>query len=140
MKKLIGLVIALLLTSSLVYYFLFLNHIGIGEVGIARDSRSGKMWLQDKPGWYVTDFTTKVMTVETLPFKISPFHGTRTKLINEKIIRFNPDGYEAFVDREGFGYHTGMSMTSTLAAYAYSGKPWPFLTIVEETEVFCREQ
>jgi hypothetical protein len=128
-KWLIGL--GIVLTLALSFYCLFLNHININEVGVAYNSIGGKVWVQQRPGWYLTSFTVRVAVIPTIPFKVSI--PSEANVINTKIVRFNPAGIDEFVRLQGFSYFSDQSIQNILMGYAFSGKSYPFLDILQTT-------
>jgi hypothetical protein len=122
---------AILIFGSLLFWIVFLNHVDINEVGIAYNSIGGKVWVQSKPGWYVTPPTVRVATITTLPLTVTI--ASEAKVINTKIVRFNPDGIDEFIRLQGFSYFSNQSIENVLLGYAYSGQKWPFLEVIQES-------
>lgn len=142
MFKSAGSRIALVVGLIIPFYFFCANHVGIQEIGVAYDSWSGEVTIQ-KTGWHVTGPQVQVATVSTLPTQVCLNSGAR--LLNCKLVRFKEAGIQDFVREQGFHYYGGTSMSSQsgclsgctgmaniLKGYAYSGKTWPFLEILEE--------
>ena len=129
MKWLIG--AGIFLTIVLMFYCLFLNHISINEVGIAYNSIGGKIWIQSRPGWYLTAPTVDVATITTLPMKITI--PSEAKVINTKIVRFNPAGIDEFIRMQGFSYYSNQGLENIFLGYAFSGQKYPFLDILQES-------
>lgn len=130
------------LVGAFLFYVFCLNHVEPQEIGISYDSLNGEVTVQRHPGWYVTSPFTRVATVETRPFQVCLNAGAR--ILNCKLIRFNPDGAAEFVKLQGFHYWNGPSncnnnpgCSSTewsriMMGYAYAERPYPFLEILEE--------
>lgn len=128
--------------STVVFYIFCLNHVAPQEIGIAYNSLSGEVYVQNHPGWYVTNPFVEVASVETRPFQVCLNAGAR--ILNCKLIRFNPEGASDFVKLQGFHYwntsvnqcgNPGCSTTEfgrIMLGYAYSEKSYPFLEIIEE--------
>ncbi len=117
--------------APILFWMLFLNHIAINEVGAAYNMVSGKVTVQDQPGWYMTNPWTFVYDLSTLPFKVAL--PSKATLINEKVIRFKPEGIQEYVRLQGFDWgFGGSSFENIMMGYAYSGKEWPFLEIIQE--------
>ena len=51
---------AVLVLGGFIFYCACLNHVGINEIGIAYNSIGGHVWIQDRPGWYLTAPTVEV--------------------------------------------------------------------------------
>lgn len=129
MKTLIGL--GSLLVLMFLYYLLFLNHVSINEVGVAYNSMNGQITVQDQPGWYTTSPLTFVTTFSTLPMKVTI--PSNANVINTKVVRFKPEGVQEYIRMQGFSWKLSeSSLENILLGYAYSGKSYPFLEIVQE--------
>lgn len=123
-------VIAVLLFA---FYIFCLNHVEINEIGVAYNSIGGNVWVQDHPGWYVTSPMVKVTCITTLPMKVTIPSDAR--VINTKIVRFRPEGIDDFIRLQGFSYSYGENggIENTLMGYAFSGKQFSFLEIVQDS-------
>src|SRR5258708_4348758 len=128
MKWLVGLGVVAVLAVA--FYCLFLNHVDINEIGVAYNSIGGKVWVQDRPGWYLTSPFVEVATITTLPLKVTI--PSEAKVINTKIIRFNPVGVDQFIRMQGFSYFTDQGLENILMGYAFSGETYPFLEVMQE--------
>lgn len=120
---------ALTLIGLIFFYLFFLNHIEFGEVGVARDNLKGQIWIQKQPGWYFTSFGTKVVTLKTVPIKVSLM--TDANVVSQKIVRLKEDKIIDYIELQGFYYGSGWNLASILFGYAYSGKEYSFLEILE---------
>ena len=142
MLKSIRSLVCLAAALVIAFYFFFTNHIGIQEFGVAYDSWTGEVTIQ-KTGWHITGPQVQVAPVSTLPIQVCLNSGAR--LLNCKLVRFKESGIQDFVKEQGFHYYGNTSwgqqngcasscagMANILKGYAYSGKPWPFLEILEE--------
>lgn len=141
LSKILTKVLTALFVLCFAFWLLFLNHVSFQEIGIARDSWSGEVWVQ-KNGWHVTGPQVQVASMYTLPIQVCLTSGTR--ILNCKLVRFKESGAQEFVTEQGFRYYN-TSLASTngcdgtcggieriLWGYAYSGKQWSFLEILEE--------
>lgn len=117
--------------AVLLFYCAFLNHVAINEIGVAYDSIGGKVWVQSQPGWYFTRITVRVCVIPTVPIKVTI--PSEAKVINTKIVRFNPDGIDEFIRLQGFSYFSDQSIENILMGYAFSGKEWPFMEVIQES-------
>lgn len=113
------------------FYCFFLNHVGINEIGIAYNSIGGKIWVQDRPGWYFTAPTVEVAVINTLPMQVTI--PSEAKVINTKIVRFNPAGVDEFIRMQGFSYFTNQGLENILMGYAFSGESYSFLEVMQES-------
>ncbi len=121
---------AVVFTLVFTYYLAFLNHTDINEIGVAYDSMSGQITVQDKPGWYTTSPMVRVAYLSTLPMAVEI--PSEAAVITKKIVRFKKEGLDDFIRLQGFGYSMSSSLANTLLGYAYSGREWPFLEVMQE--------
>jgi hypothetical protein len=130
---LINLCIALLVGLVLgffCFYLPFLNHVDINEFGIAYNSIGGQIWLQNTPGWYLTTPMVKVAYITTLPIKVTIPSGAQ--VINTKVVRFKKEGVDEYIRLQGFSYFSSEDIGNVLLGYAFSGKQYPFMEIMQE--------
>lgn len=120
-----------LVVAVLLFYIAFLNHVAINEIGVAYNSIGGKVWVQDRPGWYFTAPTVEVAVIPTVPLKITI--PSEAKVINTKIVRFNPRGVDEFIRLQGFSYFSNQGIENILMGYAFSGQKYPFMDILQES-------
>lgn len=119
----------LFVVLPILFWMCFLNHIGINEFGLAYNSWSGQITIQDKPGWYLTSPLTFVSNFSTLPMKVTI--PSNAAVINTKIVRFKKEGVEEYIRLQGFSWFDS-SFESVLMGYAFSGKQYPFLEVMQE--------
>lgn len=122
---------AFILFMLMLFWILFLNHVDVNEIGVAYDSWDGTVTLQDKPGWYFTPLTVKVVTISTLPMAVQI--PSVAKVINVKIVKFRPEGVKEYIALQGFDYSLGQNTPNALMGYAFSGKKYPFLEVLQES-------
>jgi len=123
-----GSVLALLLA----FWLLFLNHVNINQVGVAYDSWDGKLAIQTNAGWYVTSPFTKVVCLSVLPEKVQLM--TSANIIAVKIVKLRQDKIVDFIKLQGFGYYINANFNNILMGYAFSGKNYDFLEIVQDSD------
>lgn len=126
------------------FYLGFLNYTEITEIGIARNLVSGKMWTQEGGGWHLTAPWVLVAKVDTRPLRVAittAGHG-----FNAKLVQFQTDNWQEFVQTEGFRYwwwanrisfnlgyeEEYRGMKDLLRGYAYDVKHYSFVKILEE--------
>ncbi len=119
------------LVLVLLFYLSFLNHVAINEIGVAYNSIGGKVWVQDHPGWYITSPTVQVAVIPTIPLRVTI--PSEAKVINTKIVRFNPKGVDEFIRLQGFSYFSDQGIENILMGYAFSGQKYPFLDVLQES-------
>ena len=125
----------LILLGFLGFYVFCLNHVDVNEVGVAYNPMDGSVWIQQHDdgnyaGWFRTSPLVKVTCLSLLPLRVQI--PSDAKIINMKIVRFNPAGAVEFVHLQGFSYSLGQYLENILLGYAYSGQSWPFLEIMQE--------
>lgn len=128
--------ISVLIPAGILFYFLCLNHINIGKIGIAYNSISGKYWVQNSPGWYITSPAVRVCSISILPFNASVLWENKPwasvpKINKVKLIQFNPSGVDEFLSLHGFHWYFDDEIYNILAIYGLYGEKHTFLTILE---------
>ena len=118
------------LAGILGFYFACINHIHVNEIGVAYNSWDGTVTVQEHPGWYRTSPFVQVVSISTLPHQVSIPSGA--VVINTKIVRFKKEGVSEFIRLQGFSYSLKDSLDSILVGYAFSGKEYPFLEVMQE--------
>lgn len=117
----------------LLFWIMFINHVDINEIGVAYNMRDGKVWIQRHPGFYVTSPLVRVAYLSTLPMKVAIPSDAR--VINTKIVRFNPKGVDEYIRMQGFKYGMDSEQENILMGYAFSNQRPPFLVIMQEPEL-----
>lgn len=129
------------------FYLACINYTEPNEVGIARNTFTGELWLQDKGGFHLTAPWTFVACVDTRPLRVcvpSAAHAA----VNCKLVQFNPQYYREFVQVEGFryywwanrisfnwGYHEeSRGVADIMRGYAFSVQQYQFITVLRTYE------
>lgn len=132
-----------LISLLLVFYCFFLNHNEPTDLGIARDSISGEMWIQ-RGGFHLTKPWVRVAKVDLRPIRVEVNSAGRG--FNAKLVQFEEGYWLEFVNTEGFYYYWWANRFSFNASYkeehrgvrdlmrgyAYSAKHYPFVKILNE--------
>ena len=128
MKKII--IYAIFLSSPVIFWLFFLNHVDINEVGIAYNSRTGEIH-QQPVGWHITNPWVKTSALPIIPVRVEIYSGTTrgSRFIPPKLVVFKPEHLEEFIKIEGFRWYGAQSygIEGMFAQYVYSGKEWSFL-------------
>lgn len=127
----LGSVLGLSLIVGFFFWVFCLNHVEVNEVGVAYNSYNGNVYTQKKPGWYYTNVFTKVAYISTVPIKITI--PSEAKVIVSKMVKFNINGLNEFIQLQGFSYELNQNMSNILLGYAFSGNKYKFLDILQET-------
>lgn len=117
--------------TALAFYVFCLNHVNINEVGVAFNSGNGQLALQTNAGWYVTSPLVKVVTLSTLPQSVHL--PTTANVIATKIVKIRADKAIDFVKFQGFSYNINANFNNILMGYAFAGKPYDFLEVVQDS-------
>lgn len=125
---------------SLLFYIFCLNHVEYQHVGIALNSNSGEVVVQNKPGWYVTSPFVRVKEIDTNTIRVSlieclPIHDYKFKIAAVKVVRIKEDKIMDFVNFHGFNNLPmnldSQSFRNIICAYAFCGEQFDWLEIVE---------
>lgn len=134
-KTLLGLgigIIVLLLGIILlrVSCFTFVDNY---ELGYKFNGLTGEITELNRKGYHFQKpIIESIHTIDTRPFQVNISQNSR--VLNAKLIRFNPKGLRLFLEWHGRGNYNQMSLTPILLSYAFdpSGQDYPFLTIDKE--------
>ena len=118
------------LAGILGFYFACLNHVHINEIGVAYNAMNGSVAVQEHPGWYLTNPFVQVACFSTLPHQVTI--PSKAVVINTKIVRFKKEGVDEFIRLQGFSYSLSESFDNILMGYAFSGREYPFLEVMQE--------
>lgn len=124
---------------SLLFYILCLNHISVNHAGVAYNSLNGKLTVQSNAGWYITSPLVKVVSLNLLPVFVEI--PSNAKVVNRKLVRLKLENILDFVKIQGFGYELNTGQNNIMMGYAFSGKEFSFIEIVQESgpETFNRK-
>lgn len=128
--SLIALIIAVVLGSPLFYIFC-LNHVSLNHIGIAYDSSDGSVAVQ-QPGWHRTSPFVRVANVSTLPFIVRI--PSQARLVNQRLVKFNQDGAIDYIKEQGFEWLNSQEFESIMLGYAYAGRDFAFLDVIEKND------
>jgi hypothetical protein len=135
----IGITSASIIIVALLIRVLFFNFIDNYEFGYRFDARSGELHPlinEDgtlKQGYIFSyPFIEKIHTIEMRPMQVCI--NANSRVLNCKLVEFNPEGFETFIAWHGRGDYTQMNLKDILMSYAYdpSNKNYDFLTIKKE--------
>ena len=133
----VGLVV-LLLIGLLVFRATCVNFVDNYKLGYKYDRRTGQIERLNRTGYVVTPpLLVNVHTVDTRPMQVCI--NANARVLNCKLVQFNPDGLELFLSwhgRNSYGNYSGSAanLNPILMSYAYdgSGRTYPFLKVLRE--------
>lgn len=112
------------------FWLLCLNHVSVTNIGVAYNSLNGDIHVQPHPGWYVTSPFVRVAHLSTLPMRVQI--PSDAKIINQRMVRFRAEGAIDFVKLQGFSWELSAKQENIMLGYAFAGKEYSFLEILEE--------
>lgn len=134
-------IIVISLIGLLVFRVGWVTFIDSHEFGYKYDKRSGEITPiltengKIKTGYVITPpIVVSVHTIDLRPVQVCI--NANSRILNCKLVRFNPEGFRTFIDWHGRGnYDTGVNLKDILLSYAYDGSDlsqYPFLSIKKE--------
>lgn len=142
----VGILIVLALVGGLIFRVTFVDFVDNYEFGYRYDALTGEITELKQTGYIVSmPFITKIHTIDTRPFQVNI--SANSRVLNAKLIQFNPAGYKLFISWHGRGdydIHNGGSSNGVnsgglepiLTSYAFDPdfdpKEYPFLRILKE--------
>lgn len=140
-KFLIGLggLVGFLLVLLVGFRIAFVNFIDNYELGYKFDVRTGKVEKLERTGYIINPpLLVKVHTIDLRPGQVCM--NANARVLNCKLVCFDPDGFEQFIEWHGRGAGSGSSATTggiyeILKSYAFNvneGKDCPFLIILDD--------
>ena len=135
----IGITLGVLLIFSLIglclFRVIFVTFVDNYELGFVYDSVTGKIEMLDRSGWIVrTPIRYGVHHIDLRPIQVSI--SANSRILNAKLVRFNPNGLQTFVEWHGRSAgDTHSNLEEILKCYAFDrdeGKDCPFLTVLSD--------
>jgi hypothetical protein len=123
-------ILGILFLSLFIFWLLWLNHVGVNEIGITYNSLNGRVTVQENPGWYITNPCVREVNISTLPIRLTI--PSSANVIVTRMARFRKEGAIDFVNLQGFEYRLSSSFENILLGYAFSGETYSFLEIIQE--------
>lgn len=137
-EKIVGglvVVAALVLIGLLVFWLGWVHTIDKHELGFTYDRLTGKIEKIERNGWIVrTPLRYSVHCLDLRPYQIQI--SANERILNAKLVRFDPDGLETFVSWHGRSAGDNLNnLKEILKCYAFDkleGKDCPFLIVVSD--------
>lgn len=123
------------LVGFLLWCLFWVSSIDNYELGFVYNRVTGQIEKVEHPGWVVrTPFKYSVHSIDLRPYQIQI--AANQRVLNAKLVRFNPDGLDTFVEWHGRGAGDNTAaLLEILKCYAFDraeGKDCPFLTVLSE--------
>jgi hypothetical protein len=140
-----GLLIAAVVAffSFLVWYIAWVSFVENYEYGFTYNKFTGEVKAIGHTGWVVaTPWKYSVHAIDTRPYQISitadiqssSVSGANQRVLNAKLVRFNPSGLKTFIEWHGRGAGDNLGeLKEILKCYAFDrdeGRDCPFLEVV----------
>ncbi|MBX4181581.1 hypothetical protein KW807_01815 [Candidatus Parcubacteria bacterium] len=118
----------------LIWYNAWVTKIEKNEMGYAFNKRNGQIEKFDRSGWIVrTPWWYDVYAIDLRPSQVCM--NANNRVLNCKLVKFNPDGFSTFIEWHGPGAGQGEWIYEILKSYAFNvneGRDCPFLTITDD--------
>lgn len=138
--KIILIVSAIILVFGLITFAAGFNSIAKHEYAFTFDRFSGEIKPVNRTGWLlVNPFKYGVNTIDLRPYqiRISANLDVGERVLNAKLVRFNPNGLNQFIANHGRDAGDNLTnLKEIFKCYAFApdgGKNCPFIIIEEET-------
>ena len=136
---LIGGLLVVALSGLMLFMAFFVSYIDRHEVGFKFNRFTGEVTIFERTGYVLkTPFRDKVCAIDLRPYqvRITANLNIGDRILNAKLVRFNPEGLETFIEWHGLeaGNHRG-NMVEILKCYVFApdgGESCPFLEMVSE--------
>ena len=140
----VGLV-SLALVGLLGFRVFFVSFVDNYQLGYTYDARTGHIERVNRTGYIIAPpLLVSVHSVDLRPMQVCI--NANARVLNCKLVQFNPDGLELFLSWHGRndydgnvtstnqGTSTGGNLNQILMSYAFdgSGKTYPFLRVLRE--------
>jgi len=134
-----GALLVLSLVRLIVFRLAFVNFVDNYALAYKYDTRTGKVEILNRTGYIITPpFVVQVHAIDLRPGQVCM--NANSRVLNCKLVKFNPAGFEKFIEWHGRGAgDTDTSGSSgiyeILKSYAFNvneGRDCPFLTILDD--------
>lgn len=133
----LGMLVVAVFAGFLIWYGLWVNNIEKHQFGYAFDRVTGDVESFTNNGWVVrTPIRYSVHVIDLRPAQLTL--NANQRVLNAKLVRFNPKGIDTFIQWHGCGTGSGdnsYTMQEILKSYAFdpeNGKDCPFLDVISE--------
>jgi len=118
------------------------TYVDVHEFGYTFNAMTGEAKPIAKNGYVATPpLLVSVYTIDVRPVQVCITAnvggaGVAARTLNCKLVRFNPEGFDTWLEYQGSGSYSGGALEHTLKAYAYedAGRDYSFLDEIIEME------
>ncbi|MFA5022506.1 MAG: hypothetical protein WC508_05515 [Patescibacteria group bacterium] len=135
----LGAAVVIALLALLVFRVGWMTFVDKHELGYVFNRFSGEIKALDRSGWVITwPIKYDVNTIDLRPYQVSISVDLKVsqRILNAKLVRFNPEGLDTFIAWHGRGAGGDVeSLKEILKCYAFdkqNGEDCPFLTVISE--------
>jgi hypothetical protein len=136
----LGVVLAVLagfgFVGLIMFRLTFVTFVDNYKLGYIYYGRTGQIERLTRTGYVVTTpVLNAVHSIDLRPGQVCM--NANARVLNCKLVRFNPDGFDKFIEwhGRGAGEATGVDVYEILKSYAFNvneGRDCPFLTILDD--------
>lgn len=130
-----GLILGICMVVGLFFFrVLWVTNVEKHQLGFSFDRKTGEIEKFDRTGWFIrTPIRYSVHAIDMRPYQLTI--SANERVLNAKLVRFNPKGLVTFVEWHGrsAGDHTS-NLREILKCYAFDmaeGKDCPFLEVIQ---------
>ena len=134
-----GVVVGITVLCLLVWCFFSIHFVDKHELGFTFDRFTGEVAKVQHTGWVFRGAVRySVNTIDLRPYQVSITADLNvgSRILNAKLVRFNPEGLEMFIAWHGRKAGNSVdALKEILKCYAFdrqNGTDCPFLTIISE--------
>lgn len=135
----LGVLAGVTVVGLLVFYTFWMHFVDKHELGYVFNRFNGEIEAVEHSGWiFRPPIKYDVNTVDLRPYQVSISVDLKVsqRILNAKLVRFNPDGLNTFIAWHGRGAGSTVDeLKEILKCYAFdnaNGEDCPFLTVVSE--------
>lgn len=127
-----GFSLAIVVFGAIVYGANSVSFVDQHEAGYVFNKRTGDVVTLDRPGWHIRNpILESIHAIDQRPVQVCI--NANTRVLNCKLVAFNPDGLELFIKMHGRSAGEN-GLSEILKSYAYDGSEgkYPFLSVLRE--------
>jgi len=132
-----GVSLTLFLAGFIIFRWFWVTSVEKHEFAFSFNRFTGGIETCTNSGWYIrTPVKYSVYTIDCRPVQITI--SANQRVLNAKLVRFNPEGIETFIKWHGMNAASGVhssNLPEILKCYAFDtvgGKDCPFLDVIQD--------